>query len=376
MSAIKKCWRVGALPMLVAGLAGPAVLGGCGEGGLTGDCEANIVAKVEAFQGAVDALVKVSGEVKASIGLACYNMAKDLGGAPPEGAKGGSPSDDDVKGACAEASAKIDAAIKAGASFNIVIEGGECHVKAEAQMSCEASCSVDGSCQPGELKARCEAGQLSGECSAECKGSCTVEGGSVECQGGCSGVCQGDCAGTCEAKDGQGKCKGKCEGSCTGECSGTCEVLPPSASCSGSCKGECSVEFKAPKCEAELKPPSCNIEAECQGGCNAQGTLEAECTPPKITIEATGNVDANLTATLEKNLPAIIMVAQVQGKLIVDSAAYVGKTAVGVATALNPACLLQFGADLAGKFEAAVSASVSVSVSVEASASVSGSAGG
>jgi len=366
--SISKLYRVGAVPVLALGLAAPMLLAsGCSDD-LT--CDDSIVAKVEAFQGAVDALVKVSGDMKASVGVACANIANDLGQTGvPDVSDPTALSDDDVTTACNLAKAGITASINASGSISVQVIGGECHVKADAQISCEASCSVDGSCDPGTVDVRCDPGELSGSCSAECTGSCTVETGSVDCQGGCSGTCNGDCSGACGAG-----CSGKCDGTCTGQCTGTCDVVAPSATCSGSCKGGCSVEYTAPKCEGELKPPSCDIDAECKGGCNAQGNLEAECTEPQIIIE--GNAD--LKATLEANLPAIFLVFKVQGALVLDSAAYVAQTAGGVAEAAVgvPACVAKFAGDLVAQFSGAVSASASVSVSVSASADVGGSTGG
>ena len=374
---LSKFYKVGAAPVLALGLAAPALLvSGCGDDPLGAlNCEADIVAKIEAFQGAVDALIKVSGEMKGSVAVACAQIATDLGESDvPDVGDGTDVADDDVTTACNLASAAIDAAITANGSVSIQVIGGKCEVNASAQLNCEASCQVDASCDGGSVEVRCEPGELSGECSAECTGECTVTSGSVTCEGGCSGTCTGDCSGTCAATGTSGACEGSCEGTCEGECTGTCEVVPATATCSGSCKGGCSVEITAPSCEAELTAPSCEVDAECSGGCDAQGSIDAECTPPQIIIE--GNAD--LKATLEANLPAIFLVFEVQGELVIDSAAYVAETAVGVLEAAIevPACAASFGADLMAKFTGAAEASVSVNVSVSASASASGSAGG
>ena len=87
---------------------------------------------------------------------------------------------------------------------------------------------------------------------------------------------------------------------------------------------------------------------------------------------------ADLSATLEAHLPAIFLVFEVQGELILDSALDVGDKAIGVLDGVvsDAGCALQYGASIAGEFEAAATASVSVSVSVEASASVGGEASG
>lgn len=366
-----KLVRYGAGPLLLAGLAAPAMLSGCGDDIGPGGCGATLKARVEAFQGAVTALTNVSAEIKGNIAVACNGIASDLGMDPPP-VDGANTSDDDLSANCDMAAAGLDAAIAAEASFSIQVIGGQCSVKAEAQLNCEASCQVDASCDPGSVEVRCDPGELSGECSAECSGSCTVTSGSVTCEGGCEGTCSGQCMGTCETMGGGGMCDGKCEGTCMGECTGTCDVVPPSATCSGSCKGGCSVEYTAPQCEAKLEPPSCEVDADCSAGCEGSATLEAECTPPQIVIEAS----ASLAATLETHLPAIFLVFETQGELVVDVAADIAGKAVGVAEGViaEAGCALEYGAGLVAEFEAAATASASVSVSVEASAEVGGSA--
>ena len=374
-----KLHRAVAGPALCLALAAP-MLANCG--GDPFSCDPEIAARVEAFSGAVDALVKVAGDLKVAVGTSCQKMAVDLGStdAPTISA---SSSDEDVTTACNAAVTSLKAAIKvgvdAGGSISLVVAGGGCEVNASAQLNCEASCSVDGSCDPGSIEARCDPGELSGQCDAECTGSCTVETGSVECAGGCEGTCVGDCDATCEGNSsGDNSCNGKCTGNCTGQCSGTCKVVPPSASCSGSCKGGCSVAVKAPSCEAKLTPPSCDLDADCKAGCDAQGQLSASCTPPEIKVVIDGNFDANLATTLEANLPAIFLAFETQGKLFIDAAADVAEKAPGAATAAldSLGCAANYAVGLAAEFGASVEASVSVSVSIEASASVGAEANG
>lgn len=363
---INKLHRFTAAPILLFGLGAPALFAsGCGDDPL--GCDATLAAKVEAFRGAVDALVQVSGEMKATVAVACSNIATELGATDvPDVGDGTNVEDDTITEVCNLASTTLSAAIDASGGITVSISGGKCEVAADAQISCEANCSVDGSCTPGGVEARCEPGELSGSCSAECTGSCTVETGSVECAGTCEGTCTGECS--------TGPSGGICEGECSGGCEGTCEVVAPEATCEGSCKGGCSVEYEAPSCEVELTEPDCQLEAECEGGCEAQGNLKAECTPPSIVVEG----DADIAAVLEANLPDLVLAAQVQGELFLESAAFVAETGVAVAGAAigQAGCVAQFGADLAAEFGASVEASASVSVSVEASASVSGSASG
>jgi hypothetical protein len=369
--------RKALVPLMFAGLAAPGLLSGCGDA--FGECDPNLAVKFKALNAAVNGLVTVSGEIKAGLAVACASIATDLGATDvPDVGDGSGVSDDDLKAACASASASLDAEVQAGVTIALSIEGGSCEVNAEAQFSCEASCDVSGGCEPGSIDIRCEPGQLSGECTAECSGSCTVETGSVTCEGKCGGTCEGECSGMCEGGSGMNQCNGNCSGSCTGECSGTCEVVAPSASCSGSCKGECSVSFTAPSCEGTIEPPSCDLDVDCQAGCDGQAKFEAKCTPPKVTVNISGGASANLKTTLEANFPAIIELGETKAKLVVNAAGDVasafGSAAAAIVTA--PACALEFGADFGASIAGSVEASASVSVSVSASASVSGSAGG
>jgi hypothetical protein len=367
-------YRYAAGPLLLAGLVAPVALSGCDDDPT--ECDFVLKNRIESFQVAVDALANVSGEIKANIAGACIKIANDLGAEGVPADMGAATSDDDLTTACDLATAAIDAELSGGVEITLQIVGGECHVNAQAQFSCEASCQVDASCSPGSVEARCDPGEISGTCTAECEGSCTVESGSVQCEGGCSGTCQGMCEGTCEGMENNANCNAKCEGSCMGSCTGTCDVVPPTAMCEGSCKGGCSATYEAPQCEAELTPPMCEVDADCQAGCEGSASIEAECTPPSITVEIEGH--AELAATLEANLPAIFLLAEVQGELVVTAGADVAGKAVGVFEGVvsDAGCALQYGAEIGAKFSGAVEASASVNVSVQASASVSGSASG
>ncbi len=396
-------------PALAAALIVP-LAGGCSSAEdlkNAGSCEANIEAKAKAFEASVDALVKVSGEMKGSLAVACSNIAKDLGDTTaPEITDPKNVEDATVTEACNKASAALDVAIAASGKLAISIEGGKCEVNAQAQFNCEASCDVEGKCEAPSIEARCEPGELSGKCEGECKANATCQGSATvkaNCEGTCSGSCEGECSanfsgtcggtcnGTCDGNTSSGTtCAGKCEGECTaqangscgGSCKGTCTgecklAATANIDCGAeaTCKGECSVALTAPKCEAELKPLECDIDAECKAGCNGQGSISAECTPPSVKIQANGN--ATLTATLETNLPAILNVVA-QGEIVAKAAVDVAGKAidVGAEVAAAAGCLAQFGASFAAKMEASLKASASVDVSVKASASASGSASG
>ena len=145
----------------------------------------------------------------------------------------------------------------------------------------------------------------------------------------------------------------------------------PEATCKGGCEGTAT----APKCEGEIQPPSCELDADCQAGCEGQGSFEAECTPPSVKIVGSGN--ATLVSTLETNLPAILNVVA-QGEVVASAAVDVAGRAVDVGGEViaSAGCAAKFGASFVAELEASVKAQASVNVSVMASADVSGSASG
>jgi len=412
-------------------------LSACDPASVLGECEDPMLgAQVEALSVASEALIEASGELKLELFTACNAIAEDLGETPVTPAAANAPTDDELTDACDLASAQIDAAITAGASFELVYVPPRCEVNASAQLSCEANCDVSGECTPGSVDVRCDPGELSvqcegsceasayceadvafacegvceGSCEGGCEGSCS---GTAECMGGCEGscegtaMCEGTCDGTCSVDlDSEGNCMGECEGtcsaavSCMGTCEGTCAVAVEcsgscSATCSGMCTGSCQLDaaascgamascrggcdgtFTAPKCEGELMPPMCDVDVDCQAGCEGQASFEATCTKPELTVVAEASVSAELSATLTTNLPTIFQAGK-KAALMLEAAGDVATATGNVVSAAagELACIAAFGADAAAQVSAAASASVSVSVSFEASASVSGSAAG
>lgn len=325
-------------PAIAVGLIGAAGLAaqGCGEDGITNPIDAlccedfkpgsNMVTvdwglegdanlKFGVFMQAVgDLQVSTAGLISA-VGVECEAMVKEMGEDGPTltDAQRNDPAEH-AKQWCGIAFAAI-AAIKADASLTIDFDPPRCEIEASAQASCEASCSANVECEAelGNVEARCEGGEISGKCEAACTGTCEGSASAaVSCTGTCSGTCRGECSAGCEATDQQGNCAGKCEGTCEGKCEGSCAIeAEAEVTCEGTCTGECSVEFKAPKCSAEMTPPSaeCQGSAECSGGCDASASAKAECKPPQLTIEAEGNVSAELEAkitTIRLHLPNLI----------------------------------------------------------------------
>lgn len=337
----------------------------------------SLSASVEAFGQASANLTALEASVTSSVGMACANIAKDLGSTKTFNfTQGQKASSEDVKAACDEASVQLDAAFTAAGSgaVKVVVVPPRCEVDASAQLNCQAKCNAEAKCDPPSITAACDPGNLSGTCSAQCTGSCTVTGSAAAtCSGSCSGTCEGTCTG--QAGTGtttNGACDGTCEGTCKGECKVTGEAA---ASCTGSCSGGCSVEYTAPKCAVALKKPECSAAADCNGGCESNASFKATCTKPAVTVEVSGSASANLKTTLEANLPVLV---QLTAQFDVAKGALQGvATAMGnVAANLSSAgagCL-QAATDFAANATAAAEASVNVSVSFQASASVSGNA--
>lgn len=348
-------------------------------------CGAELSAKVDSLTVSVTALQAVAAEMQADLSIACTGLAGET--------EDDSLTEEALNDKCGEAAAVINAAVTAGLTIELV--PGKCEVNASAQMNCEASCSVDGSCDPGSVEARCEPGNVSVSCEGECSGSVSCEGSATvaaECEGSCSGSCTGSCEGTCNGScdgtcsaevmnaEGQAECRGTCDGECTGTCSakctGTCDASCELAAdaqveCTGEarCHGECTGTATAPKCEAELEPPECNLDADCQAGCDGQASFEAECTPPALVIA--GELDAEVAADIELYLPQVLEIFA-KAELAFNAAGGVAQAAVNVAGEVSgtAACAASVGAEFTAKMQAAAEAQASVNVSFEASASV------
>jgi hypothetical protein len=376
-----------AAPVLLVGTV-VASASGCatlGTGGTNGVCDQDLQARAQALEGAVEDLVTVAGNRKAQLAVACAAMAKDLGMSPPSVGDGTMVSDDTLTSVCNMASMAIKAKIAATGHIVPVIQGGRCVVDAQAQFTCEQMCDVSGMCMAPTIEARCNKGDLSGECDgtcmagAYCEGSATV---AAQCQGTCDaqcvGKCMGNCVGTCDGTASMttcaGTCTGTCSASCTGTCSGNCKLDANAMVMCGamaSCRGGCSVAYKQPTCEGTLTPPSCKLNAECEAGCSGQGTLKATCTPP--TVDILIGMDASLKTTLTTNLPAVVNVAK-QGALVAMAVQQVSTAAQNVVTEVGNSvgCAVVVGADFATKIQASVTAAASINVSVMATVTITG----
>lgn len=382
----KKIMRLAAAPLAIVA-AGLLTAPGCdsltdglcctgfkpGTNMLTADWGLEASANLE-FGATLQAIGDFSASATAmvnDIGVACKGLAIELGA--PETAVGKDVVDPDkiASGWCAAAVTEIG---KIKGSITIKAAPARCDVNVSAKVDCEASCSGQAECtlSPGEIKAACEPGKLSGSCSAKCTGSC--EGSAdvaVNCEGSCNGTCEGMCDGSASG--------GNCAGTCSGSCRGTCTAMAGAMiDCNGTCKGDCSVDFVAPKCEGTFTPPEakCSASAQCKGSCDASASAKAECSPPSIDIVITGAGSLALdlkVAALKKWLPQIVVVATAKGELLLGQAKALVELSGGLSASLSGDSAAVFciipAADAIGdavvNIEASLNASASIVTSIK-----------
>jgi hypothetical protein len=340
---------------------------------IDGDTKAFVTASVN--------LAAIAAQAEVSVLAACKAIDVDL--AIPDTwsamkSDGGS-SDAETAEACKQAANKMKAVLESDASAGcaLVVSRGYCFVDEQAQVKCESTCTGMTTCMAGDITTLCSPAELTGECDGSCKAGAACEG-SATAEAQCKGACEAHCNGTCDASPCHGThCGGMCEGTCDGQC-----TLAASAqvNCGAevNCRGGCSVAYKAPQCETTVTPPSCKVSKTCEASCTSTVECKAKCTPPGASLECNGTVSADVQAvidTVKKNMPAIILLVQTQGKLVLDAANQVvttGKVVADQVTSLGGKAIA-----CAGKaVQVDADASASLNVSVMASASVSGSCGG
>lgn len=372
-------WKKVSAPMLMVGLASPALVNCDALGGLPGagcpalqsgnfaelNFQGEAAGKLKGFIETVYNFDKLALEIEGDLIGACKELGVAVG--IPEADLAAEPGGGDgAKKACEATANKVKAIIDGAGSISLNIEIGEPRVEVdvEAMMSCLSECGA--AIDPGQLEASCEGGEISGTCEAECTGTCTVEAGAD-----CSGSCAGTCEGTCNGEESSGKCEGTCEGKCSTECK-----MEGKADCSGTCSGGCSAEIKAPKCSGEFKPPS--VDAECHSGCVAETAGSAKVVPPSINITVDGEVSGEVTALidgLKVALPKIVAIGQARAGQLVGTAKGLVEAGAELPSIASSAGLEAVGC-IAMAVDMVAGASASLSVSVEMSASVSGSASG
>lgn len=407
-------WKWVAVPFAALGVASPmlsscsavnsmANAAGVESPDCSGEFESGNFADLKAdakIKGFLEASFKFDAAVDAmevDLIASCAELGKAIGVADGE-LKAEANGGEGAKKVCGAVSAKIEGMLKANAKGQLQIDVKEpvCKADIEALTKCFGECGA--AITPGEFKASCQGGELSGKCDGKCQGTCKVEA-AADCKGSCnaqctgkceanfSGKCGGKCEGKCNGKNTTGKCDGTCEGkcdakaegtcggSCEGGCSGTCE-MKGSAECKGECSGGCDVDYKAPKCSGDFKPPK--VSVDCQASCAAKTAQEVKCDPPQVLISVKGEANTDiqkLVSALQVSLPKII-------KIQLGSAKTVGKIGTQLAGELEGAAKaassagIKAAACMTMAVDATAKATASVKVNVEASASVSGSASG
>jgi hypothetical protein len=373
-----------------AALSLPILTNGCGDDPLAGACctdfnvgadLSNVDWGVDAdFQGKFGAFAQASADLAGTVAGALEDVS---GACRAIATAGGANSDkDDAQPAepadrvnfwCTLAEARLEAAFGANASAALTIQvtPPECKASFKAEANCQASCTVDASCDVKANPPTCEGGKLevscSGSCSAEAGASISCEG---KCEGGCTGSCtaeggvavecDGQCDGTCTAAGGGGGGGGagggiQADGSCKGRCDGTCTARAGvELNCSGQCKGECNASCTAEagatvkcdgQCDGSFEPLSCKggelkagceVDADCSGNCSASAEAKAECTPPKVNIAFAAGFSASAEAAvvvdaLRLHLPNILLVVQARGQAFVSLVAQVSTSGKAIA---------------------------------------------
>ena len=335
----------------------------------------------KAFVTASANLATIATDAEGKVLAACLAIDADLGVTDTWSAMkaDGGSIDLETGEACKQAGLKIKGVLTgdASAGCELVISRGYCYVDATAQVTCESMCTGATKCTPGDITTLCSPAELTGECDGSCKAGATCEG-SATAAATCQGTCEADCTGMCDANPCMAKhCAGMCAGTCTGQCTVAASAM---VNCGAmvNCRGGCSVAYKAPQCETTVTEPSCSVSKTCTASCTSNVEAQAKCTPPGVSLECEGTVSADLQAvidTVKKNLPAIILLVQTQGKLVQDAASQV--VATGQVVANEVASIGGKDVACAAKaVQADATASASLNVSVTASANVSESCNG
>lgn len=315
----------------------------------TGECEEfepgqpvpdglEVGADVRRFLQSAADLTAIGDQMAHEVLDACAGIASDLGAEDTWSAEDGLDrqiANGEKTGACDAASARIldvlADAHEVDATVALLVTRGECHVDFEAQAECDRQCALDATCDPGTVETRCEPGELSVECHAECDAEATCVGSeeiAANCMGECESECVGECKGTCIAADGtrtenDPNCHGKCTSACNGECRGRCKLDQP-IECGADvhCEGGCTGSYSDPVCTTEVTPPECHEDPDCHAACSAEATANAVCDPPHVELfadVATTPALQPLVDTLEEHLPALFAAAEARGPMTRDA---------------------------------------------------------
>ena len=288
----------------------------------------------------------LSDKLDAELGIACAQIAHDLGG------KGDWRSGSEACGAAIKAVHDARARLGSKSAATLVVRTPVCQIDASLMTKCASIC--DSSVPAGRVKADCE--QKAGRCDGNCEGVCETKSAS-KCDGTCSGVCEGAikgscggrCRGTCDGKPvgAGGACAGICAGTCDkgamgGECKGMCtgSCKPKAAAiCDGLCAGACTVELSDAKCAGEFKTP--DVSTDCRARCELAAINQTECSTPQVGIVLTGvggrerDTAEQMKAAVDKSFPALLKilfeVGEKGGKRVLNAQAVIEGARTGFA---------------------------------------------
>ena len=347
-------------------------------------------ASVRTFMQAASNLTAVGGEMGQEVLDACAGIATDLGAEDTWSQLDGLErqiANGNQTGACDAATARIldvlADAREVNATVALLVTRGECHIDFEAQAECDRQCALDAECDPGTVETRCEPGELSVECHAECDAEATCVGSEdlpANCMGACESECVGECKGTCIAADGSRtendpNCHGKCTSSCNGECRGRCKLDEPTE-CGAEvhCEGGCTATYEDPVCTTVCTPPECEEDPDCHAACEAEALANAVCDPTRVELFAdvqSTPILQPLIDTLEEHLPPLFDAAEARGPITRHSLERLGRSGkkiladLGDLSGVELACVGAAGEELLATFsvfDVVVNASLDVTV--------------
>ncbi|HVH48020.1 MAG TPA: hypothetical protein VM925_37055 [Labilithrix sp.] len=277
--------------------------------------------KLKAAALAVMELDALADRLDADLGIACSQLAQDLG------SRGDWRSGNDACSAALEAVQGARTKLGPKARTQVILRRPVCLTDVSLVTKCASIC--DSSALAERVRAECE--KMAGRCDGNCEGVCESKG-PAKCEGACSGTCEGPikgecggrCVGTCDGKRTSGVCHGVCigtcergamNGECKGACTGTCRLERPGI-CAGLCSGTCSVELADVRCAGGFTAPG--VRPECRARCDLAEMNHTECSTPQVGFIVSGAKDREtgdaMKVAIDKALPALVKITQEMGE--------------------------------------------------------------
>ncbi len=181
--------------------------------------------------------------------------------------------------------------------------------------SCEGQCDLDvykKACAT-ELRTVCDSdcqAAPEAECSTDCSEICEADcsnGVSLICVHNCFDECVGSCSAACADADDPSQCRASCEATCNGSCDEQCAIVEPDDSClkhcleccDGSCRAIANMDCQITCQTEEFESCEVGLAAECDGGCQADGTLFCDGEFVMSGTAAQGCIDALVSRGVE-----------------------------------------------------------------------------